>query len=146
MEMAGRQSAFIVQAQASFEFRLAALADAQQRMIFDDSKSFAPNFKPVSSAPLIRVEHRDAPRAFNRTTGGRQHVGNSGDETTRTRRRLLANAITNTAMPSPASAARVEVRINVIASSGIARVKKKAALDRLFGVAIRRPTASAAMS
>ena len=65
---------------------------------------------------------------------------------TTTRRLLLARAITATAIDNPASAARVEVRMSVAARSGIAALRNKAVPDRLFGIAINIPTASAAMS
>src|ERR1041384_5082365 len=109
-------------------------------------KAFAPNFKPVSSAPLIRVEHRDAPRAFHRNKSERQHDENSRDRNNKNTTPAARQCHHKHSDAKSGERCSRRSKDHVIASSGIARVKKKAALDRLFGVAIRRPTASAAMS
>lgn len=77
--MTWRKPAFVVEPQAPFEFRLAAFADANQRVVFYDPERLAPNFKPVSGAAFVRIEHRNAARVLERQDSQRQNNKDTRD-------------------------------------------------------------------
>lgn len=77
--MTGRKSAFVVEPKAPLEFRLAAFADTNQRIVFYDTEGLAPYFEPVSGAPFLRIEYRNAARVLDRQKRQRKNNQNTRD-------------------------------------------------------------------
>lgn len=66
MKVTGRESALVIKPKAPLEFCFAAFAYADQRIVFYDAESLAPHLEPVSRAPFLGIEHRDAARVLDR--------------------------------------------------------------------------------
>ncbi len=65
MKMPGRESALVIEPKAPLELCFAAFPDADQRMVFNDAESLTPHLEPVSGAPFLGIEHRDAARVLD---------------------------------------------------------------------------------
>jgi len=65
VKVARWQSAFVVQAQALFQLRLASLAYSKQWIVFYYSKGLTPHLQPVSGAPFFGIKNRYATRVLD---------------------------------------------------------------------------------
>lgn len=77
MKVTGRQSALVVEPKAPLEFCFAAFADTDQRIVSNNTESLAPHLEPVSRAPLLGIEHRDAARVLDRQKRQRENDQNA---------------------------------------------------------------------
>lgn len=79
MKVTGRKSSFVVESKAPLELCLAAFADSNQRIVFNDTESLAPHLEPVGGAPFFGVEHRDAARVLDGQKRQRKNNQNASD-------------------------------------------------------------------
>lgn len=66
MKVTGREPALVIEPKAPLEFCFTAFADTDERIVFYDTESLAPNLEPVSRAPFLGIEHGDAARVLDR--------------------------------------------------------------------------------